>query len=1647
MIFGFWAYAGLTIGSALISWARRRLGPRSERMRPTDFGQLVDPQTQRAGTIPWAYGRVDVGSGVLLVYGGKQAFPLNERGELHETWYENVDTPWSDVLSVEPQQGVAGYRYHLTFAVGICIPAGTETYLRRIRCNGQTIWSGRAAGGSRLRIGGASIDLYGDSSGEFPRFEAASNTIVGLIDHPYKTGDGPVRLIERVGTLGSSLAEGTDYWIIAGPDTIQLATSRADAIAGNEINFGASSADGEFTLTFRELLTFAAGDVNTGTDQITIADHGLATGQLIRFAGSDLPEPIPSQGSQRDWFVIKVSANAIRVARSFTEALEDDYINLTDTGSGTHTLYPQPDTEHILGGPLRGGGIGGVVEFHSGAFDQDASSLLEQMYDDEPDLDPLKLPAHRGMAYAVFGGQDGRGFNMGESPSMHDFAFEIETNCDDLGAGAITTNGDGNPAEFLRQLRVSDTAAFDGWYGLGRPAAEVDDTSYAAAATTLEAEGHTFNAAFALGQNAEQIETDVLHQIGGVVRYNPSTGKLELKLIRDDYVVEDLPVIDESLFSLADLEYSSGTWEETYNAVVLRFSNRALDYTRDAARAHDTATQMGAHDGMPREHEVAYVGVTDRQLATKLAFRDLKDMVRPRSSGMLPCKRAALYREDGTLLLKGDAFVWQCAAYGISEMVMRVDDIHLGTLDDPRIRISCRQDGFTMPEFGFEPPSPPTDVYPTPPQNVTIQGVMEAPRHFAFLRGDLILDIARLYYLAADPGSSAATFHPQVSQNAGVSFASDLLHRPFCAHGVLELDMLRAEEPYDTGSSIQVEDVTAPNGAHASTVIREIVNAAYIRTEGRNLAIVGDPSDPDGHEIVAWEEITQLGTGNYVLGDPWRGLLDTVPRHWPAGTRIWFLGAVKSAILSTLLYDGDESLKVRLVPVHSWLGPMDPEDATQIDVPLATRALRPYPPASFRLTHIGGNLLVGTATNDLLDPDAFYGYLFGGTDDFVQVDENELKVDFLRRDRLSELAARGDDADENPEEATHYDIEGRIEDGDSPTALDDGTAVADDSGLYVGLAPLGYKPTWVDGVDLDSADKFTIAYADQVGMDFITELSVEMWVYFDAVPDTGELWLLAGLDGGSIGAWALTAFENGDATIGVSLGIDYWALETGIDAGGLEAGRWYHIAATFDGAQADPDKIQLYIDGVESSTFTNEGASSIPQDDGDLVIGGSANGVGDGFQGKLQDVRLWSVPKSSVFVARNRYKWQRPAELANLAAWYPLDGDANDYSGNGNDLSATGSPTYVDGVPGLAPDGEIHVYAEHTDSPNLRSQQAPLIRVALPHWRNLLRNFSFDRSEDNDDDDAEHWTDGGAGGGAGDRFSQNGAYAGRCFGPGDDHGSSTVQQVVDVTALSPAAIAGGYMRSTFLVKNADSDANDQVTPSIIARNAANGTIQQYAPGAQTPATTYWTRLVGMTALSAGNFDDLDNIFAGFVSLGNEAGSNSSLVDEVDVRIGDIYDCFNGGPAAACLSNPSYNTNLTSWTTSGTWARATDNLHEGAGNAQCSADGEIYQVGTLPAGYDDEGDTLLVECARRDSAGTEFGQVRIEALDSSDAVLDYAETESESTSTTWEPRRLRLRFPAGTAKIKLRCIANVGAGADVRVDDWQAFIIKGRGRPA
>jgi len=125
-------------------------------------------------------------------------------------------------------------------------------------------------------------------------------------------------------------------------------------------------------------------------------------------------------------------------------------------------------------------------------------------------------------------------------------------------------------------------------------------------------------------------------------------------------------------------------------------------------------------------------------------------------------------------------------------------------------------------------------------------------------------------------------------------------------------------------------------------------------------------------------------------------------------------------------------------------------------------------------------------------------------------------------------------------------------------------------------------------------------------------------------------------------------------------------------------GEWRHTAGTYDGSE-----LKFYLDGELSATLVHEG--SIETREHPVTMGTNSEAGGRFYDGALDEAVIYdrALSAGEVRYLAGFRPMVDPGTDA-LVAYYPLDIDALDASGNGNDGTVNGDPTFVEGVIGMA---------------------------------------------------------------------------------------------------------------------------------------------------------------------------------------------------------------------------------------------------------------------------------------------------------------------------------------------------------------------------
>jgi len=589
-------------------------------------------------------------------------------------------------------------------------------------------------------------------------------------------------------------------------------------------------------------------------------------------------------------------------------------------GEQTSALYIEIKKPDLFGGPTKEGGCRGVVTFLPGQSDQ----VLFDPLAARMGRTAATAPAYRGITSLFF---HGGGWSTVWNPSIKQKGFTFGSNNPYLRSIWVTVRdspkvfadislrmigANANPAAIIYECLTNTD------WGMGYPESMFHTEDYEACATTLLAEGFGMSLIWAQQATIEAFVQDILTHIMAVHFLDPATGKFRLKLIRADYDVEDLPVLDAN--SVNTVKFDRKAWEETTNEIVVTWTNPENE-KEETVSAQDLGN-ITIQGGNVISDSRSYFGVRNKDLAMALAQRDLATASTPLAKFELTVNRTAWDYSPG------DCIVLNYPEYDIEGLVLRLGKIDYGRPDSREIKVSAIEDIFSLPVSAYTLPDGTIWEDPsTEPTAMTAVKIITTPAYFtsAQLRA---ADTAQLAY----PEVIAAIL-------ASTADALDIVNYDLIGETVIPTgDMI--------GEILGIKEVLGYTTLQDALVEEAVSTVTDWGTIVGGLGPIVSGFVFIGDTIEGYNEIAMLRSadldGEWVLD---RGVLDTVPRAWDAGTPAWFVTRSSNFLDSNTVRSEGETALYKLLPRTSH-GVLDEDDAPVVGNEMSARPHLPNRPAN-----------------------------------------------------------------------------------------------------------------------------------------------------------------------------------------------------------------------------------------------------------------------------------------------------------------------------------------------------------------------------------------------------------------------------------------------------------------------------------------------------------------------------------------------------------------------------------------------------------------------------------------------------------------------------------------------------------------------------
>jgi hypothetical protein len=616
-----------------------------------------------------------------------------------------------------------------------------------------------------------------------------------------------------------------------------------------------------------------------------------------------------------------------------TQIMFGDVDRVAWEGSATGNQSLVIDKPKLFGGEGREGGVVGVVDVMMGGAQQLQNPYLLS-------TQGPNTPGYRNVLSLVFRGKNLTGSNKLVSDMT-------EAQATDLGKGsrsfmwssgnpyfktvwvrarrilkgwaneapwyperAQLPNGlDMNPAHIMYECLTNDA------WGMGYTADDMDDAAWRAAADKLYAENFGLSLEWKDTTDIENFIQVICDHINCNLQLDLKTSRFRPKLIRNDYVVSSLPVLDTSnVITLKSFERTS--WGETTNEITVKYTDR--DENEAVITVHNLANiqAQGAVVSATRD----YPGIRDDALAARVAQRDLATASAPLAKVSLTCNRVLYDKAEG------DVFVLTWAPHQIERIVMRIVKINKGNLINDEIEIEAIEDIFALPLASYT--ARPTSKWENPisaPQPATFVKVLEAP----------YWDV--VHYL--DPSEQAAL-------TEGYGFAEVIASRPRNGFAI-NYDISRAQQGVEGGLDVTVATGTFSGRGKLKSAIDSIATTIQLYD------LIGKQDIPGTWSSIIYAYIDNeavavtsfdLDTGLAVVR---RGVIDTVPAEHAADS-IFIFAPVVDGQYDPTEHGVNQTAYYRALP-KSGIGALPIGQAAQYALTFANRAFRPYPPANIKV--------------------------------------------------------------------------------------------------------------------------------------------------------------------------------------------------------------------------------------------------------------------------------------------------------------------------------------------------------------------------------------------------------------------------------------------------------------------------------------------------------------------------------------------------------------------------------------------------------------------------------------------------------------------------------------------------------------------------
>lgn len=478
------------------------------------------------------------------------------------------------------------------------------------------------------------------------------------------------------------------------------------------------------------------------------------------------------------------------------------------------------------------------------------------------------------------------GTTVTQTSAIGDSTFTVVTNTTGQKTYTTYTAGSGTVQQSAVPMVYNDIRAMNpahiiyecctnrDW-GRGLDRALMDEPSFTACANQLYAENFGLCLKWSRSDNVDAFVQSVIDHVGAVVFTDKVTGLLCMRLIRDDYDVNNLPVFDYAHGLLSVESVTSGSPDASVNEFIVTYHSPVLDADAQA-RAQNIASINTL--GSIFSQSKSYPGLPTSDLAILVAQRDLRSM----GSGMKSLSITVDRR--GYLIVPGDVIIVNAPDQGLNNIIMRVATFEEADTATGTITLTGGQDVFGIPQTPFVQPQQSTFLEPNLyPQPVKVQDVPQLTWR----------DTQKFSLDATD--TTQSWFGILAKKPTSMSYGFDVWANEGDYYSIPPAPTGRGSGTFTPCGSLskQINSTdlllhVMASGANATDFVGDTVGGAG-GLSASDLVIGSCFLIGEQHEaeyVVLRAVSTDPASGDLLL-TVGRGCVDRPARAWPVGSRVW----------------------------------------------------------------------------------------------------------------------------------------------------------------------------------------------------------------------------------------------------------------------------------------------------------------------------------------------------------------------------------------------------------------------------------------------------------------------------------------------------------------------------------------------------------------------------------------------------------------------------------------------------------------------------------------------------------------------------------------------------------------------------------------